>query len=169
MVFVYGTAGNPDEDRWAYNKARFDAEVWYYRGNGSVDLVADNVFDQAKYTDRGIILYGNASNNSAWNKLLANCPIRVTRDRISLGTRTITGDDLAAYFIWPRPDSNSASVAVISGTGLTGLHAADANQYFAAGSGFPDYMIFSAEKLRSGASGIKEAGFFDNEWRLRQE
>ena len=169
MVFVYGTAGNAEEDKWSYDKARFDAEVWYYRGNGAVDIVADHVFDPVKYADRGVILYGNASNNSAWNKLLAKCPIRVTRDRISFGTRTMTGDDLAAYFIWPRADSNSASVAVISGTGLTGLHAADANQYFAAGSGFPDYMIFSAEMLRSGASGIKEAGFFDNEWRLRQE
>ena len=169
MVFVYGTSGNPEEDKWSYNKARFDAEVWYYRGNGAVDIVADRVFDPAKYPDRGVILYGNASNNSAWNKLLANCPIRVTRDLISLGARTITGNDLAAYFIWPRADSNSASVAVISGTGLTGLHATEANQYFAAGSGFPDYMIFSTEMLKSGAGGIKEAGFFDNEWRLRQE
>ncbi|MEX2232523.1 MAG: alpha/beta hydrolase, partial [Cyclobacteriaceae bacterium] len=166
MIFVYGTAGNEKEDQWAYNKARYDAEVWYYRANGAVDIIADNAFDPAMYKDRSIILYGNSTTNSAWNKLLKSCPIQVTRDRITAGSRIFEGNDLAAYFTWPRDDSNTASIAVIAGTGLPGLQATDANQYFAAGSGFPDYMIFSLEMLRSGAEGIKAAGFFDNEWRI---
>src|SRR5690606_22999221 len=41
MVFVYGTGGNAAENKWAYEKAVYDAEVWYYRGNGAVDIVAD--------------------------------------------------------------------------------------------------------------------------------
>jgi hypothetical protein len=164
---VYGTAGNPAEDKWAFNKARYDAEVWYYRGNGSVDIVADNAFDPASYRDRGVILYGNSVTNSAWSKLLADCPIQVTREGITLGSETFKGNDLAAYFTWPRQDSKIASVAVVAGTGMPGLSSADANQYFAAGSGFPDYMIFSAEMLRSGADGVKATGFFDNMWRLQ--
>ena len=167
MVFVYGTAGNSAEDNWSLNKARYDAEVWYYRGNGAVDIVADNAFDPARYRDRGVILYGNPATNSAWNKLLADCPIKVTRESISVGNETFKGNDLAAYFTWPRHDSRFASVAVVTGTGMAGLSAADANQYFAAGSGFPDYMIFSAEMLKSGADGIKATGFFDNMWRLQ--
>jgi hypothetical protein len=166
MVLVYGTAGNSKEDQWAYNKARYDAEVWYYRGNGSVEIIPDISFDPATYPDRGIILYGNSTTNSAWDKLLKGCPIKVTRDRITAGSKIFEGNDLSAYFTWPRPDSNTASVAVISGTGLPGLNATDANQYFAAGSGFPDYMIFSVNMLVSGADGLKAAGFFDNQWRL---
>jgi hypothetical protein len=87
MVFVYGTAGDANEDQWAYNKARYDAEVWYYRANGSVDIVADNAFDPRDYPDRGVILYGNASTNSAWSKLLKSSPIQVTRDRITFGSK----------------------------------------------------------------------------------
>lgn len=166
MVFVYATAGNKAENRWAYNKARYDAETWYYRGNGSVEVVADKGFDPRSYPDRGIVLYGNASNNKAWTSLLRDSPIQVTRERIRMGSRNLDGDDLAAYFIWPRNDSKVASVAVISGTGLSGLHATEANQYFAAGSGFPDFMIFSTEMLDTGADAIKAAGFFTNDWRL---
>jgi hypothetical protein len=166
MVFVYGTSGTAKENQWAYNKARHDAEVWYYRGNGSVDIIPDREFEAARYPDRGVILFGNATTNTAWNKLLKDCPIQVTRERITLGADTFSGSDLAAYFLWPRADSNIASVAVITGTGLAGLQATDANQYFAAGSGFPDYMIFTAEMLKSGARGLKAAGFYDNEWRL---
>lgn len=167
MVFVYATGGNNAEDRWAFNKARFDAEMWYYRGNGAVEIVPDTRFNPANYPDRGVILYGNASTNKAWNQLLNDCPIQVTRDRITAGSQTFEGGDLAAYFVWPRKDSEIASVAVVTGTGLSGLNATEPNQYFAGGSGFPDYMIFSREMLKSGAQGVKAAGFFTNEWKLQ--
>jgi predicted esterase len=166
MVFVYGTTGTKEENEWAYNKARYDAETWYYRGNGAVDLVADKDFSAAAYPDRGVILYGHAGSNKAWTALLQHCPIQVTRGKLQAGHRQFAGDDLAAYFVWPREDSKTAAVAVISGTGLTGLRASEANQYFAGGSGFPDYMIFTADLLKGDIDAVKTAGFYDNKWRM---
>jgi dienelactone hydrolase len=166
MVFVFGTKGEQKENDWAYNKARYDAEVWYYRGNGAIDLVADVNFKPENFKDRGVIIYGNADTNLAWNKLLKDCPIHVSRDRVRLGTVVYKGSGLGAYFAWPRGDSHTAMVGVVTGTGLQGMRTAEPNQYFAAGSGFPDYLIFSASMLKDGASGIKAAGFFDNEWQL---
>jgi hypothetical protein len=63
-------------------------------------------------------------------------------------------------------NSATASVSVVSGTGLKGMRAADANQYFAGGSGFPDFMIFRLNMLQDGVEGLSMAGFFDNEWKL---
>ncbi|GAA0553533.1 carboxylesterase family protein [Chitinophaga japonensis] len=166
MVFVYGTSGTKDENEWAYNKARYDAETWYYRGNGAVDLVADKDFDATAYPDQGIILYGHANSNKAWAALLQDCPIQVSRGRLRAGERQYHGGALAAYFVWPRADSKIASIAVISGTGMTGLHAAEANQYFAGGSGFPDYMIFSADLLKGDINAVKAAGFYSNQWEI---
>ncbi|RAJ95898.1 esterase/PHB depolymerase [Larkinella arboricola] len=166
MVFVYGTAGTAAENEWAYNKARYDAETWYYRGNGAVDIVPDKAFSPAQYADRGVVIYGNATTNRAWNGLLANCPIQVSRGQLTVGTERYTGQDVSAYFAWPRPDSEIASVAVVSGTGLAGMKAADANQYFAGGSGFPDYMIFGLDMVKDGIRGVRKAGFFNNDWKL---
>jgi hypothetical protein len=56
-------------------------------------------------------------------------------------------------------------VAVITGTGLKGMQAANANQYFAGASGFPDYMLFTLDMLRLGSQGVIAAGFFDNDWK----
>jgi dienelactone hydrolase len=168
MVFVYGTTGQPEENQWSYQKARYDAEVWYYRGNGAVDIVADKDFSPAAYAHRGVVLYGNASTNGAWKKLLARCPIQVKRGEILVGKQKYAGDDLGAYFMWPRADSEVASVAVVTGSGLKGMRAADANQYFAAGSGFPDYMVFSLRMLQEGAKGVKAAGFYGNDWSLEK-
>lgn len=88
------------------------------------------------------------------------------KNKITAGNRQFEGDDLAAYFNWPLRNSTMASVSVISGAGIKGMRAADANQYFAGGSGFPDYMIFSLDMLQDGVTGIKTAGFFDNDWKL---
>jgi dienelactone hydrolase len=166
MVFVYGTSGTDEENQATYNKARYDAETWYYRGNGAVDLVADRDFSPEAYSDRGVILYGNSDNNAAWGSLLADSPILVTRDHIEVGSQRFEGDDLAAYFLQPRPDSDTASVAVITGTGVKGMKAATANQYFAGSSGFPDFMIFNSTMLLDGVDSVLSAGFFDNNWNL---
>lgn len=168
MVFVYGTTGNEQENHWALAKARYDAETWYYRANGAIDIVADKDFNPADYPDRGLIIYGNATTNSAWKKVLSKCPIQVERGNITLNSQKITGDDLGAYIMWPRPDSKKASVAAITGTGIIGFNAASANQYFAGGSGFPDYMIFSVDMLKEGSKGIKYAGFYTNDWKISE-
>lgn len=168
MIFVYSTSGTKDENEWSFNKARYDAETWYYRGNGAVDIIPDKEFSLEKYKDRGVIIYGNKNSNRAWETVLNDCPIRVERNKITAGTKILQGDDLAAYFVWPLRNSSFASVAVISGTGIKGMNAATANQYFAGASGFPDFMIFTSDMLKSGAEEVKMAGFYDNDWKLNE-
>lgn len=168
MVFVVGTRGTAAENETNSNKAHYDAESWYYRGNGAVDIIKDADYNAARYAGRNIILYGNADNNSAWKWLLSESPIQVKRNTITVGSKSMTGDNLAAYFVWPQKNP-ALLVGVVAGTGVKGMQAAYANQYFAGGSGFPDFMIFSNDMLKKGAAGVKLAGFFDNTWRLTGE
>lgn len=168
MLFVYGTKGTKQENEWSLNKARYDAETWYYRGNGAVDIVADKDFSLEKYTGRNVILYGNANTNAAWDQLLNDCPIRIERNTVKAGSDRFEGDDLGAYFTWPLKGSNTVSIGVVGGTGLKGMNAAHANQYFAGASGFPDFMIFRLHMLRSGPDGVMMAGFFDNDWKISE-
>lgn len=169
MVFIYSTAGTAEENQWSFNKARFDAETWYYRANGAVDIMADKDYLPSAYPDRNVLLYGNASTNKAWKLLLADCPIQVERGKLSAGKNIFSGDGLAAYFTWPIRSSKINSVGVITGTGVKGMNATLPNQYFAGGSGFPDFMIFTPEMLLKGSTGIKMAGYFDNNWQLNDE
>ena len=169
MVFVYGTKGTEEENAWMKNKATYDAETWYYRGNGAVDIIADVAFDSVKYAQRGIILFGNMTTNSAAAMLLRDCPVQVSRGVAQVGDQRWTGEDLGAYYVWPNAASTFSSIALIGGTGLKGMHAADANQYFAGGSGFPDYMIFSLDMLEKGDAGVKTTGFFTNKWTLGED
>lgn len=164
MVFVYGTKGTKQENAWSYNKARFDAETFYYRGNGAIDIISDKEFKKSKYKDRSVILYGNESTNAAWKKLLSESPIQIKRNQIKVGTKIMKGSDYGVYFIYPRKDSKTASVGVVSGTGIVGFKTVTPNRYFSSGVGIPDVMIFTPSLYREGIQGIKAAGFFGNDW-----
>ena len=164
VVFVYATHGDKKSNEWYLNKARFDAETFWYRGNGSIDIIPDREFDPAKYKDRNVILYGNADNNSAWSQLLAHCPVKVTNKEIVFGETTFTGDDLGTYFIYPKAGSKTASVGVVAGTGEQGMKALYPNDYFSGITGFPDLMIFDVDWIKDNPEGIKVSGFFGNDW-----
>lgn len=169
VVFVYATKGNAKENEWYMNKARFDAETFYYRGNGSTDVIPDTEYSPEKYKDRNVVIYGNKDNNRAWGTLLKECPVQVGKNTVTAGGRTFTGSDLGTYFIYPHPYSATASVGVVAGTGEAGMRATSANNYISGITGFPDIMIFSADMLREGLDGMKAAGYFDNDWSLASE
>jgi len=164
MLFVYATGGSPAVNEWYKNKARFDAETFLYRGNGSIDIIPDTLFSPEKFPQRNIIIYGNASNNKAWNQLLENSPVQVFDGRILFGSEELKGENLGTYFLYPRADDDFASVGVVSATGIEGIKATFANDYFSGITGFPDLLIFNTKLLNHGADGMIVSGFFGNQW-----
>jgi hypothetical protein len=166
VVFVYATQGTEEENEWYMNKARFDAEAFLYKGNGSIDIVPDYLFNTDDFKDRNVVIYGNSTNNKAWNVLLSHCPVQVTQNSISLGNRVLTGNNLGTYFIYPRSDSHWASIGVVAGTGITGMKSVYPNDYFSGISGFPDLLIFSVDWIKDGLDGVKISGFFGNDWSI---
>ncbi len=166
FLFVYGTVGNDETDAWVYAKARFDSETFWYRGNASVEFIADTQFDAAATKDRTVVLYGNADNNSAWKTLLGSSPIQVRDGSMTVGERTFNGSDLGAMFIQPRPDSDVASVIAISGTGDIGMRTSNPISLFLPFVRYPDLMVYQAAE--NGTQPIVHlAGYFGYDWSLQ--
>ncbi len=164
VILVYGTHGSPEENAWAFAKALYDAEQFWYRGNGALSLIPDDQFQAAAEPDRDVILYGNAQSNSAWSRLLANSPVQVGKGFIRVGQREERGEDLACLFLRPRPGSDRACVGVITGTGIAGMKLTDRLTYFTSGVAYPDYILLGPEVLVQGVPGIRAAGFFGIDW-----
>lgn len=163
MLFVYATRGTPEENAWSRAKARYDHETWRYRGNGAVDLIADVDLDDGDI-DRGVILYGHREMNAAWDMVLADAPFDANRGGIEVDGRLIEGDDLALLAVHPRRGSDTASVAVIAGTGLEGMRTTDNLPYWVSGVAYPDWTVLDSTFLDLGLEGIRGAGFFNGEW-----
>ncbi len=164
VVLVYGTRGTPEQNAWSLAKARFDAEQFWYRGNGAMQLTADTEFDPARDRDRSVVLYGNAETNAAWGPLLGDSPVQVRRAHVQVGTRRVDGPDLACLVTRPRPGSTVATVTAIGGTGLVGMRLTDRLPYFVSGTGYPDCMVFGADAFERGIAGVRAAGYFGNDW-----
>ncbi|PCI11575.1 hypothetical protein COB72_00020 [bacterium] len=169
MLAVVGTTGTPEENAWALAKARYDAETFWYRGNGSIDIVRDTDFDPTKEPDRSIILYGNASSNAAWQALLATSPIQISSGHASLDAFTTDRNDLAVLMARPRPSSDTAMIAVIGGSGLTGMRLTDQFPFITSGVHYPDWFIAEPDIYLKADAGVLAAGFFELDWSLGKD
>lgn len=166
MLAVVGTAGTPEENAWALAKARYDAESFWYRGNGSIDIVRDTDFDPDAEPDRSVVLYGNASSNAAWETLLGHAPIRAASGSLSLDALKADRDDLSLLMAYPRPNSDTAMVAVIGGSGLTGMRLTDQFPFVTSGVHYPDWFIAEPKIYMEADTGVVAAGFFDFDWSI---
>ena len=167
MALVYGTGGTKEENNWAYNRAKYDAEKLWYQGNASLDILADTEFDPSKEPDRNVILYGNSRTHRLWKNLLPNSPVTVEKGRVVLGDKTVKGSDLCCIFTRPRPGSDIASVGVVSGTGIEGFALSYLVMYLEPGVGLPDLTVFDSDVLAKGDAGVMLTGFFGNDWSVQ--
>lgn len=186
VVFVYGTHGSEDENKWAFDKARFDAESFWYQRGGSIDVVPDKEFNAIAEPDRNVILYGNRKTNSAWDEVLGNSPVEVTEGKVIFGNKTMNGKDDACFMVRPRKGSTIASVGVVAGTGIEGMRLTYMMPYFQPWLSLPDLTImnaslftqerkpngnFTGQKNGGGVGfgserAVKVAGFFGLDWSI---
>jgi dipeptidyl aminopeptidase/acylaminoacyl peptidase len=165
-LLVYGTGGTDRENDWAQAKARYDAETFYYRGGGVLDVLPDTRFDLNRDTQRSVILYGNSDTNRAWPMLLATCPVEVKRGEVRIGPRVESGDDLAVVMARPRAGSDTAMVGVVGGTGPRGMQLTDRLRWFVSGIVYPDLMILGPNILSESTADVRGWGYFGPDWQV---
>mgnify|MGYP000855240092 CR=1 FL=1 len=168
FVFVCGTIGTSEENAWSQAKARYDAETFWYRGNGSVEIIDDVAFSPSAFADRTVVLYGNAQTNSAWATLLGDSPVQVRRGQVQVGDRTFDGEDLSTVFLRPRPDSDIASVVVVGGSGAVGMRATYPVSLFVSAVRYPDCLVTRFAPTGARGSANVAVGFFGCDWSVTQ-
>jgi hypothetical protein len=164
-VLVYGTKGSKEENEWAFAKARYDAETFWYQANGAIEVVRDIDFDTKRDPDRNVVLYGNEKTNAAWS-LLGKDPVRIRPGEIRIHKKKIKGKDLGALVIRPRRGSDVACVGAVGGTGIAGMRLTDRRPYLQAGFAYPDLVVFCPPN--DGEDDIVcGAGFFGLDWQVK--
>ena len=160
VQLVYGTGGSAQENAWALARARYDAEILWYRGNSSIDVIADTAFDASLDPDRNVILYGNADTHGSWQALWDGSVV-VRRDRVEVGDRVLSGPSLGVLSVRPRPGSDVALVGIVAPTGETGTRVLDLRPVLTPGVAYPDLTVFDGRRDDEIVVG---AGFFGADW-----
>lgn len=166
FVLVHGTAGNAEENRELYERARLDAQTWWYRGNGRGIVLSDVEYLALPAQARNVILYGNRDTNRAFAELLAeDAPFDARRGVLRIGTREHVGTDLGAVCVYPaRAGRKELLLGLVADTGVRGTRLGQTLATFVSGVGYPDYAVYSAKILDAGDGGVLEAGWWDHRW-----
>ncbi|HEX6884013.1 MAG TPA: prolyl oligopeptidase family serine peptidase [Planctomycetota bacterium] len=165
------TMGTAEENAAALQRARHDAETWWYRGNGVAVIKEDRQLSATSlaYTiGRNLILYGNATINCAWSLVVPpEYPLEIRRGQARLGAREWEGEALGALAVGARREGGL--FAVLGSSGPEADRAAVSLALFVSGVGYPDYVVYGPEVLAQGDGGVRAAGFLDHRWQLAAE
>ncbi len=174
FVLVYGTHGTLQENAWAYAKARFDGEQWWYRGNGCARLMSDDDFNEiaAHLREGGMyqwgrssqdyagnfIFYGNERCNIAWSELGLT-----SGERMAIRSIEQSAGESPAGHAWLVTKSVQQplrpSFAAIGGSTLRAMRTTDRLSYFSAGVDYPSFTLLSPDIWTRGEPGVIAAGF----------
>jgi hypothetical protein len=83
-----------------------------------------------------------------------------------VGERRLQRDDLGMVFTFPLDSGPLESVAVVCGSGPTGMRLTEFLPYFTSGAAFPDWCVFDVGVLENGPEAALGAGFLGYDWSL---
>ncbi len=152
MVFIYDTKGTAEENAWMLAKARYDAEQFWYRGNGGVKVLS--AVDVIRNGEKGTwVLYGNAKINRLWS---TKAPIKLEPNQIKTTEKTLEGSFGSIFWF----DDRGRSIVCVGGTDLAAMRATERLPLFVSGVGYPDWVVFKPSVVAEGYPGVLGAGYW---------
>jgi len=164
FVIVYGTKGSEEDTFWNLHLARYYAQAWWYRANGSANIVSDTKLSDFELKSHNLILIGNARTNEVIASLEPSLPIKLLDNGVQVGNRFIFGKHLTVKFVYPNPVNGDNLILVLSGQDAEGFKRLFGFIEMYSGSGFPDFAIFGDEVKLQALAGALAMGFFNLKW-----
>jgi len=165
FVFVYATGGMPELTAQSLAHARYDAEQWWVRGNGSARILADHEYLSMDEHERPIVsmLYGNEETNLAWASVIPDPQLSVRAGRVRLGSREIAG---SAGVLCVQRGRDGSPVGIIAGTDLHASKMLQRLPLFVSGVGVPEIVVIRPDFLSRGEASIIACGLLSSDWRI---
>jgi hypothetical protein len=140
VVLVYGTRGTDAENEWMRNRARFDAEQFWYRGNSGVAIMSDVEFLKSG-TGRNALCYSIGKGNALFEA--------------QFDVQERSADSL----LLRRVDRQGTSLSFFHASNLPSARLSERIPLFSAGVAIPDILVINPTMLKDGIKGVEAIGF----------
>ena len=166
-IFVPGTQGTDEEtyfNKWLaqHHADRFRQQNGgLHRGgipgenNVEMHVITDTEISDGELGENNIVLVGTGSTNAVLDRFQDDIPISFGHSSVSLGDKTYTSEDVAAFAVCPNPYNSSRYVGVHGGTSPDAITWGSQLGLML----LPDYIVYSGTKPL-------DWGFFDSNWRI---
>ena len=154
---------------WAYNKARFDAETWWYRGNSALNLMSDVEVKRQQSDLKNVVIYGNPATNSYLKEIapkVRNLPFASNGLDISVGDKKLKED---CGLLWGGVSQTGYRIGIIGGNSSLGCRTTERVPVFLSGVHFPDFYAVTNEMYLRASKGVAAAGFYDPNWEFKPD
>lgn len=169
FTLAYGDGGSPEQRAWALAKARYDADQWWYRGNGRARVVSSSAWQNSgewgKVPQRPVVLYGNSNTNSVIDGGMRDTSVYVSDELMYAAGKRMEGD---RSVLCVQSFGGRGLLGLVGGTSLRAMRATDRMPYFLSGVGFPDVTVLDADIWSRGMNGVAGVGFFGYDWSVER-
>ncbi len=160
FLMVYGTQGDVSDARAALLAGR----DWIRFAKGRALLKADRAVSEEDIARNNLILFGDAQSNSLVKRIADALPIRIGPKAFEVGRRRIARPAASLLMIYPNPLNPRRYVVLNVGT-VWGRHQAINHKL----DHVPDFIVFRDKAAPDGNNEFICAGYFDPQWRLRDD
>ncbi len=156
-----GSPWNPATQIYAEKALQQFVSDWRYGFRGELAVFPDTEVNQAHWMRGNLVLFGDPGSNKILAKIAGKLPIRWTRDGVQVGKQRY-GADAVPALIFPNPLNRDRYVVINTGHTFTRKDLEGTNALLTPKWG--DWAV-----LKPGKEGpeIAAAGFFDEEWKLK--
>ncbi len=168
MVKPTGKPLNEKVGQWEASEMQHAIKAWRAQFRGEAPVKADDDVTDADIAAHNLVLWGDPSSNKVLAKLADKLPIKWSAEGVQVGKQTFKPDGHALVLIYPNPLNPKRYVVLNSGFTFREYdYLNNARQI----PRLPDYAVIDlATPPNARAPGaIATAGFFDEEWKLKEE
>lgn len=166
FILIYGTQGDSDSAEINLHHARVEAQNWWLRGNGYVEIIPDIEVNSETIHRYNLILFGGPETNAVTAKIMKDLPVSIKNNRLIIDRQEIEKDDVAFQMVYPNPLNPEKYVVIKGGTSPKGEELAGLFNVIYSGSGLPDFIVYDETVKEKGWAAIIAAGFFDLNWKF---
>ncbi|MGN6387137.1 MAG: prolyl oligopeptidase family serine peptidase, partial [Verrucomicrobiota bacterium] len=168
FIFVVpsGEAMNDKVGAWVVSEQKHAIEHWRKQFRGEARVVKDSDLTDAEIASANLVLWGDPNSNLVLKKIAEKLPIHWTKENVELRGKTFDSAQFVPVLIYPNPLNPSRYVVLNSGfTYREYDYLNNARQV----AKLPDFAIvdLSVPPNSRYPGKIVEAGFFDEDWKLK--
>jgi dienelactone hydrolase len=168
IAFLYDDLGASSEEvTWAKNKAKYDAEQYWYRGNATVDVMSLSDFVKSPWRHkRNAIIYTGHGLFPDDPRQLNEKFLSVLRETVEKEITNVSRPSSSRQICFlanysERTWNGQNQIVVIGGNSVSAARLAERLPLFTAGVAFPDFLMIEPTMLEKGIEGVIAAGYGD--------
>jgi hypothetical protein len=168
MVAPTGTPMHEKTGEWVKAEMAHAIDHWRRQFRGEAIVKKDSETTDADIAASNLVLWGDPASNKILEKIAAKLPVQWNKEKVTLGSQEFDAATHVPVLIYPNPLNPKKYVVLNSGFTFREYdYLNNARQV----PKLPDYAIIDISKpvTSRAPGGIAAAGFFDEEWKLKEK